>query len=161
MASRRVAQKVIDWTRLATAVPAEVRGDFNQFRGKYEILTARVNSLPENPQPIEWELYRNGISKPGFVDEFQKQYEALNIPYPKDTTSGKLADFQKDIDIQAEDAIAQSKIKAAELKKELSDIKSQKPFEDMTIDEYLVDKPELREKAQQDAYNHIWYSFKN
>ena len=161
MASRNVGRKVIDWTRLAASVPTEVRGDFIQFRGKYEILLSRMNSYPETPQKIEWNDYRKGISKPGFVEEFQKQYEALKIPYPADTSTNKLVEFQKDIDIQASNAVNQSKLKAAELRKELDDIKAQKPFEEMTIDEYLADKPELREKAERDAYNHVWHSFKS
>ncbi len=161
MASRRVGQKVIDWTRLATSVPAEVRVDFLQFRGKYEMLTARMNAYPETPQEIEWEEYKKGISKTGLVEEFQKQYAALKIPYPADTSTDKLMGFQKDINVQAKSAIEQSKLKAAELQKELDEIKSQKPFEEMTIDEYLLDKPELREKANKDAYNHVWYSFKS
>ena len=64
---------------------------------------------------------------------------------------------------------------------QLSKVKAQKPFEEMTvsrfllqppcrlcgggissvlfpqIDEYLADKPEIRKQAEQDMKNHIWY----
>ena len=30
-------------------------------------------SLPETPEPIDWDMYRRSITKPGFVDSFQKQ----------------------------------------------------------------------------------------
>ena len=161
MASRRVGQKVVDWAKISSTVPKEVRAEFNQFRGTYEKTLARVNAYPETPQPIEWDQYKKNISLPGFVEEFQKQYEALKIPYPADTSGDKLADFQKEIESQAKEAISQSKLKAAELQKELDKIKAEKPFEEMTIDEYLANKPEIREEAMRDAYNHKWHSFKS
>lgn len=161
MASRQVGKKVIDWAKLSGSIPAEARGDFNQFRGRYEMFLARVNAYPETPQPIEWEHFKQGISKPGFVDSFQKQYEALEVPYPADTTSKELAERQKEVNLEAQNVIAQSKLRAEELQKELDSIRAQKPLEDMTIDEYLADKPELREKAEKDTYNHVWHSFKS
>ena len=161
MASRRVGQKVIDWTRIASSVPAEVRAEFNQFRGTYEKTVAKVNAYPETPQPIEWEYYKNNVSRQGFVDEFQKKYESLKVPYPPDTSTDQLATLRAEIESKAEEAIRQSKLKAGELQQELEKIKAEKPFEEMTIDEYLADKPELREEAMRDSYNHKWHSFKS
>lgn len=161
MASRNLGKKVIDWTKLSASIPAETRGEYNQFRARYEMFLARVNAYPETPQSIEWEHFKQGISKPGFVDSFQKQYEALKIPYPADTTSESLAQRRKEVDLEAQKVIAQSKLKAEELQKELDSIMAQKPLEDMTVDEYLADKPELREKAEKDTYNHVWHQFKS
>ena len=157
MATRRVGQKVIDWAKLAASLPVEVRSDFLAFRGKYEATLARVNSYPEKPEPVDWQHYKKAISKSGFVDGFQKQYENLSIPYPKDTTSSKLAAYQKDVETQVQEVIDQSKTKVVELRNELTKIKAQKPYEDMTIDEYLADKPEIREQAEKDMKNHVWY----
>ena len=56
-----------------------------------------------------------------------------------------------------QEVIDQSKTKVVELRNELKKIKAQKPYEDMTIDEYLADKPEIREQAEKDMKNHVWY----
>ena len=56
-----------------------------------------LGAHPEEPTPIDWKFYRKSISKPGLVDSFQKQYEALSIPYPKDTESAPLEVKQKEM----------------------------------------------------------------
>lgn len=157
MAARRVGQKVVDWVKLQQAVPAEVRGDFLAFRGKYESSKARMNAYPEQPQPIDWSFYKSNIAKPGFVEEFEKKFNSLEVPYPKDTASSRLAERQKEIEEQSQEAIKNSKAEAARLKQELHNLQSEKPYEEMTIDEYLADKPELREQIQKDTDNYIWY----
>lgn len=157
MAARRAGQKVIDWTRLSASLPEEVRGDFLAFRRRYEACKTRMNAYPEQPESIDWAFYKNNISKSGFVDAFQKQYEALKIPYPKDTTSSQLATSQKDVEAQAQEAIKKSKEEVIKLKQELAKIKAEKPYEEMSIDEYLIDKPEIRNKVEADTKNHIWY----
>ncbi len=47
-------------------------------------------SFPETPKPIDWDFYKKNISKSNFVQDFQKKYEALTIPYPKDTKSAAI-----------------------------------------------------------------------
>ena len=87
--------------------------------------------------------------------------------------------------MEAQEAIKQAKTRAAELKKELEHLKSQKPYDEMTvscsppspqhmmhvlllllsncsstcaqIDEYLADKPELRRQIEVDIKNYHWY----
>lgn len=160
MAARRVGQKVIDWTKLSSALPEEVRSDFLAFRGRYEASKAKMNSYPETPEQIDWSFYKGKIKKSTFVDSFQKEYDNLKIAYPKDTSSSQLLEKQKEINSQAQEAIAKSKEEVVRLQKELESIKAQKSFEDMSIDEYLADKPELREKVERDTKNHIWYMAK-
>lgn len=45
---------------------------------------------PAEPPKINWAVYKQTIPIPGMVDNFQKQYEALKIPYPADTMSSKV-----------------------------------------------------------------------
>ena len=157
MAARRVGQKVIDWTKISSSLPEEVRGDFLAFRGRYEAAKVRMNSYPETADKIDWSSYKNKIMKENFVDSFQKQYDSLKIPYPKDISSVQLLEKQKEINAAAQEAIKQSKEQVLRLQQELDKTKSEKPYEEMSIDEYLADKPEIREKADRDTKNHIWY----
>lgn len=32
-----------------------------------------MSAYPASPDPIDWEYYKDKISKPGFVDSFKKQ----------------------------------------------------------------------------------------
>ena len=52
-------------------------------------------SLPETAPKIDFAAYKARITVPGMVEEFQKQYEALKVPYPADTVSSKVDEVQK------------------------------------------------------------------
>ena len=49
---------------------------------------------PEAPPAIDWAFYKQRIAVPGLVDSFQKQYEALKVPYPENKVS-HMIDAQK------------------------------------------------------------------
>lgn len=157
MSARRVGQRVFDWVRIASRVPEEARMDFSAFRARHEACRASLSALSERPEPIDWAYYRRNISLPNLVDSFEQQFEAVSIPYPKDTVSAGLDMKQKEVEVEAQAVIAQSKARIVELQKELDEVNAQKPFEDMTIDEYLEDKPEIKKQADSDMRNHIWY----
>ena len=53
-------------------------------------------SLPEKPEPIDWDRYRKLISTPGLVDSYQKQYESLTVPYPKDVDTPIIEKHRKE-----------------------------------------------------------------
>lgn len=57
----------------------------------------RVLAYPENPPAIDWSLYKAKVPIPGMVEEFQKQYSALKIPYPPDTVSTQIDALEKEL----------------------------------------------------------------
>lgn len=54
-----------------------------------------MNGYSEKPAPIDWDYYSRNISKPNLVENFQKQFQALSVPYPKDTASAAIEERQK------------------------------------------------------------------
>lgn len=57
---------------------------------------------PAEPPKINWAAYKQSVPVAGMVDNFQKQYETLKIPYPTDTLTSKVdaqwAEVKKAID---------------------------------------------------------------
>lgn len=51
---------------------------------------SRVLANPPEPPKINWALYKQTVPIPGMVDNFQKQYDALKVPYPADTQTAKV-----------------------------------------------------------------------
>lgn len=45
---------------------------------------------PAEPPKINWGTYKQIVPVAGMVDNFQKQYEALKIPYPTDTLTAQV-----------------------------------------------------------------------
>lgn len=63
---------------------------------------------PEKPPAIDWAFYKSRVPVAGMVDNFQKQYGALNIPYPADTVSSKIDAQEKEIKADIEKHKAES-----------------------------------------------------
>lgn len=59
-------------------------------------------AYPEKPPAIDWSYYKGKVPVAGMVDEFQKQYSALNIPYPPDTRKGELDALEQEINADIE-----------------------------------------------------------
>ncbi|XP_003389325.1 PREDICTED: ATP synthase subunit d, mitochondrial-like [Amphimedon queenslandica] len=157
MAGRKIGQKVVDWAKITDVVSAETKVPILALKGRFEARQARLNSYPDHLQPIDWSHYKDAIKKPGLVDDFQKQYSALKVPYPPDTFSEELTKKLERIEKRSLEAIKNAKETSEQLTKELEAIKAQKPLEEMTVDEYLADKPELKKKIDEDTYNYNWY----
>lgn len=41
-------------------------------------------ALPSEPLKIDWAAYKSKITIPGLVENFEKSYNAVKIPYPED-----------------------------------------------------------------------------
>lgn len=58
-------------------------------------LLRRVLTLPAETPKINFAAYKSRIAVPGMVDEFEKQYAAIQVPYPADTFSSAVDEMQK------------------------------------------------------------------
>merc|ERR1712025_663426 len=87
MAARRVTSTAIDWVKFADKIPAAQQPAFQAFKNKHGEYLKAVNALPEAPPKIDFAGYANKIAVAGLVEEFQKKYESLEIPYPKESLS--------------------------------------------------------------------------
>jgi len=138
MASKRIATTSIDWAALAVKIPAENKAAFGALKVKVDKHMRSVNSLPEGIAAINFDVYRSKVNVPGMVDNFEKQYKALSIPYPSD--QGTLAQ----IDSQATTEkgrftqfVGESEARIAGYKAELAKWEAMKPVEDMNLEEAL------------------------
>lgn len=57
-------------------------------------------ALPEDVPKIDWTYYKKSIVTPGLVEKFQKEYEALSIPYPVDKYTAEIESEEKQLVIQ-------------------------------------------------------------
>jgi len=138
MAAKRVACTALDWGVLATKIPAENKAAFGALKMKLDKHTRAINALPEALPAIDFEVYRSKVAVAGMVDNFEKQYKALDVPYPGD--QGKL----KEIDAQAVQQkaaytqfVADSKSRIAGFNTELAKWEAMMPVEEMNLEEAL------------------------
>ena len=61
------------------------------------MLCSSLAAYPEKTEALDWAHYRKNISAKGFVDNFQHKYEAVKVPYPKDTSSAEIDALKKSL----------------------------------------------------------------
>ncbi|XP_065826918.1 ATP synthase subunit d, mitochondrial-like [Oscarella lobularis] len=152
----RVGRAAVDWIRIASRVPASEKAALAAFRAKHETLQAALSGFPEERNRVDWAYYKERIQDKTLVEKFEKEFAALSVPYPADKESSKIAQAEKEAETEAQETINQAKQNVIQLQKELHEIKAQKSFEDMTADEYLQDKPELRKEIDEHVKSQQW-----
>ena len=153
MASK-IGKRVFDWSRILARVPADSRGQYIALRAKYEALQTTHTNLTDKPTAIDWPYYQANISKSTIVADFKSKMEKLSIPVPKDIESGKIEDKKVRMDQEAVGLLEESKERIGGYKSEITRIHNLKPIEDMSMEEYLADKPELERKIDWEWENY-------
>ncbi|KAL3275723.1 hypothetical protein HHI36_020471 [Cryptolaemus montrouzieri] len=143
MAAKRIAKSSINWAQLAERVPEHQRPLFLAFKSKSDGYLRRVISLPENPPAIDWSHYKAKVPVAGMVDEFQKQFAALKIPYPPDTVSSQIDAQEKEIKEDIEKFKRESNERIAKFQKQLEHLNSLLPYNEMTMEDFRNAHPEL------------------
>jgi F-type H+-transporting ATPase subunit d len=70
------------------------------------------------------------------VDTFQKQYDALKIPYPADSVSSQIDAQKAEIEKDVASFVSSSNARIAELQKKIDHLKAMLPFEQMTMEDF-------------------------
>lgn len=143
MAARRIAKSAIDWAALAERVPPEQKSQFVAFKTKSDVYMRAVLANPETPPKIDWEHYKKVVPVAGLVDSFQKQYDALKVPYPADTLSAQIDAQAKEMKSEVEAFKKESQQRIAEHQKEIERIKALLPYNQMTLEDYRNSYPDL------------------
>ncbi|XP_050715034.1 ATP synthase subunit d, mitochondrial-like [Eriocheir sinensis] len=142
MAARRIAASSVDWAAIASRVPEGQKALFNAFKGKSDGYLRRVLTLPAELPKINFAAYKSRIAVPGMVDAFEKQYSALQIPYPPDTHSSQVDEMQKQAAVETETFVKESEARIAMLQAELADWEKMIPYEQMTMEEMVETFPD-------------------
>ncbi|KAM7362253.1 ATP synthase, subunit D isoform 1-T3 [Cochliomyia hominivorax] len=143
MAARRVAQSSINWSALAERVPPNQKANFAAFKSRSDVYMRAVLANPENPPKIDWAHYKKLVPIPGLVDSFQKQYEALKVPYPADNVTSQVEAQAKETKAEIDSFKKSSESRIAQLQKEIDHLKSLLPFDQMTMEDYRESFPDL------------------
>ncbi|KAJ8958121.1 hypothetical protein NQ318_006050 [Aromia moschata] len=142
MAAKRIVKSSIDWVALSERVPEHQRQSFAAFKAKSDGYLRRVFANPEKAPAIDWAFYKERVPIAGMVDDFQKQYGALTIPFPPDTISSQLDAQEKEIKADVEKFKADSNARIAEYKKQLAHLASLIPYDQMTMEDFRDAYPE-------------------
>lgn len=143
MASKRIAQSAVNWAAIAERVPPSQRLQFNAFKSRSDKYMRAVLANPAESPKIDWAAYKKNVSVAGLVDNFQKQYEALKVPYPADNVSAQVDAQGKEVDAEITKFKKESEERIASHQKELAYLNSLLPFNQMTMEDFKDSYPDL------------------
>jgi len=143
MASRRLAGSSVDWAEFVKKIPDAQRASFNALKNKTDGYVRQISALPEKKPAIDWATYKGKIAVAGMVDDFQKKYDALDVPYPKDTLASAIEQQAREQKSQYEKFVAESKTRVAGIDKEKAKWEAMMPVEEMNLEEALKYVPQL------------------
>ncbi|XP_059474899.1 ATP synthase subunit d, mitochondrial [Neocloeon triangulifer] len=142
MASKRIAQSAVNWAALAERVPESQKIMLSSFKSKSDNYLRRVLANPEAPPKIDWAFYKSRIALPSMVDTFQKQYEALKVPYPADNYSSQVDDQAQKASAKIKDFVKESNSRIEAAQAEVAKINALLPYSEMTMEEFYEAHPE-------------------
>merc|ERR1712198_90828 len=142
MAAKRIAASAINWAEFASKVPANQQAAYKAFKGKSDAHLRAVLGLPEALPVIDFSAYATRVAVPGMVENFQKQYESIAIPYPEDTVSGAIDAQEAEAAVEVKDFIAASNARIGDLTAQLAHWNSMIPYDQMTMEEWAEAFPE-------------------
>lgn len=152
MATRRVGAKVINWVAFAERVPSNQKSQFSALKTKADALKTTLTATPEKPPAIQWDVYKKSVPVAGLVDKFQKEFEALKVPYPKDTATPAVRESEKEMDGRVKTFGAESNQRIKQYEAKIAELNNMVPFEDMTVEEYLEMYPQLKADKKKYPY---------
>lgn len=98
---------------------------------------------PETPPKIDWAAYKQTVPISGMVENFQKQYDSLKVPYPADNFSAQVDQQKIQVQKEIEAFVNASKARIAEYEKSISHLKSLLPYDQMTMEDFRDAFPDL------------------
>ncbi|XP_043280135.1 ATP synthase subunit d, mitochondrial [Venturia canescens] len=139
--SRR-ALKGINWSGIAERLGEGDKNIYASFKSRSDQYLQRVMSLPEQPVKIDWAYYKQHVPASGMVEKFQKEYEALKVPYPPDNYTAQIeAEGQKVLD-EVKVFIEESNKRIVEFQAEAEKVRASLPIEEMNMEEFAEAYPE-------------------
>merc|ERR1712038_1528683 len=137
MAARRVTATTVDWAKFAEKIPAAQKPAFNALKNKTDAHIRKVASLPESLPKIDFANYKAKIAVAGMVDDFQKKYDALKIPYPQDTYTSSIESEAGSLKAEYAKFVDESKSRIVGIQKDQAKWEALMPVEEMNLEEAL------------------------
>merc|ERR1712066_120709 len=137
MAARRVTATSVDWAKFAEKIPAAQKPAFNALKNKTDAHIRKVASLPESLPKIDFANYKAKIAVAGMVDDFQKKYDALKIPYPQDTYTSSIESESGSLKAEYAKFVDESKSRIVGIQKDQAKWEALMPVEEMNLEEAL------------------------
>ncbi|KAJ3342284.1 ATP synthase d subunit [Gonapodya sp. JEL0774] len=148
MSVAKSAATKIDWATLTSNLRPETVASLSAFRRRHGDLSAQIAELRSQLKPIDFTSYRQSLQNTKVVDEAEKAIKGF-VPAKYDVSEQiKLINAQEAKTLAlAERTAAKVEVEVKELGELLKNIENARPVDQLTVEDVVAAKPELKGKA--------------
>ncbi|KXS19870.1 hypothetical protein M427DRAFT_432265 [Gonapodya prolifera JEL478] len=138
----------IDWTTLTSNLRPDTVAALSSFRRRHGDLAAQISDLRAQLKPVDFAGFRQALQNTKVVDEAEKAIKGF-VPAKYDVSEQiKLIDVQEAKTLAlAERTAAKVEVEVKELGELLKSIETARPVDELTVEDVVAAKPELKGKA--------------
>lgn len=142
MASKRFVQSLVNWAEIFKRMPETEKTAYFAFKAKSDGYLRRLSALPVEVPKINWAAYRTKIDKPGLVDDFEKIYNNITIPFPQDKYTAIIDKNETETNKGIEEFKVEADAIINECETRVKQIEKLLPFDQMTYEDAAYIAPE-------------------
>ena len=145
---RAARPRDVKWEAIVGKLSTEEgKNKYNQLRQLTAEVERFIESCPKEVSTPNFDSWRSVIATPGVVDQAEKLYNAIEIPYPEDTSvDADVNDFTDALAL-CDEVVDTAKADIAKLEVDLKSILAQKAnLPTLTHEDILNENPEWRDE---------------
>lgn len=143
MATKRFVQSSVNWAAIAERMRAAEKPTYLAFKAKSDGYLRKISALPTELPKIDWAAYRSVITVPGLVDNLEKLYGTIEIPYPEDVYTAAIDKLEKETEKDIREFKAEAEAIIEKYETRIQEIDKLLPFDQMTYEDAAYVEPEL------------------
>lgn len=147
MAAKTAASK-IDWSKISSSLglKRETIASIGQFRKRADDARLKVSSLKESQSSIDFEHYRSVLKNKAVVDQAEKTLKDFKpVTYDVSAQIKAIEAFEGKAVEKAQATASKVDAELQDLQKTLTNIEQSRPLEDLTINDILTARPEIKD----------------
>jgi F-type H+-transporting ATPase subunit d len=151
MASKTVAAAIVDWTRVYSSLGLgkETIASLQAFRKRHADAQRIHNQLSQQPTTVDLAKYRSVLKNKAIVDDAEKILASFKpVTYDVGAHVKAIEAFEGKAVAKAQETAEKVDEELKNLQATLANIEQSRPFEDLTVDDIALARPEVAKTVE-------------
>lgn len=149
---QRSAALKIDWAKIGTSLglKGQTAASLQAFKKRNDDARRKVQLLSDAAQEIDFAHYRGTLKNQSVVDQIDDHFRQFKpVTYDVGRQIKAIEAFENQAVKNAEETKDKVDLELRDLEKTLKNIEEARPFEELTVDEVVVARPDIDERTAQ------------
>ncbi|KAL9101195.1 MAG: hypothetical protein Q9163_003513 [Psora crenata] len=151
-ATGRSAAIKVDWNKISSSLglKGQTAASLQAFKKRNDDARRKVNALSQASQTVDFAAYRQTLNNTAIVDQIEAQFKKFK---PQTYDVGRqikaIEAFEAQAVKSAEETKGKVDVEMKDLEKTLKNIADTRPWEQITIDEFVAARPDVDKRTEE------------